>query len=387
MIQTPAALAAFVERASRAEYIALDTEFVWERSFYPALGLVQAALSEKEVFLIDAPAVGDLSPLGSLLCDLRIVKILHDAQQDLTILRRATGAFPRNIFDTRLAAGFIGMSSTISLEELLRELLGVRLPKTETRTDWLRRPLAERQIAYAVDDVRHLPRLRQEILARAGPRQAWIEEESAVYDDPALYRDPDPREQFRRIKGAGKLPPAKRAVLRELAAWREREAQTKDSPRLWIVSDEILMNLAKHVPRTAQDLRRIKGLSDAESEVYGSAVIRVIQSALDLPREEWPREETRVIEDNGASARIDLVQAFVKGKCLAEGIDPALIASRAEIAALVLEGKDPVPRRHRLLRGWRSAFIGGDLLKLLAGEIAVRLDGQTDLPVAERRSF
>lgn len=387
MIQTPAALAAFIKRASQAECIALDTEFVWERSFYPALGLVQAALSEKEVFLIDAPAVGDLSPLGSLLSDPRIVKILHDAQQDLTILRRATGAFPRNIFDTRLAAGFVGMSSTISLEELLRELLGIRLPKTETRTDWLRRPLSERQIAYAMDDVRHLPRLRREILARAGPRTAWIMEESAVYDDPALYREPDPREQYRRIKGAGKLPPSKRAVLRELAAWREREAQTQDSPRLWIISDEILMNLAKHVPRTAQDLRRIKGLSDAESEAYGSAVIRVIRSALDLPREEWPREETRVIEDNGASARIDLVQAFVKGKCLAEGIDPALIASRAEIAALVLEGKDPDPRRHRLLRGWRSAFIGGDLLKLLAGEIAVRLDGQTRLPVGEHPPF
>lgn len=381
MIRTPEALAAFIERALQAECIGLDTEFVWERTFYPALGLVQAALSAEEVFLIDVPAVGDISPLGRLLADPRVVKVLHDAQQDLTILRRATGAFPRNIFDTRLAAGFIGMSSTVSLEELLRELMGIRLPKTETRTDWLRRPLSERQIAYAMDDVRYLPLLRQRILSRAGSRKAWIEEESAIYDDSALYRDSDPREQFRRIKGAGRLPPAKRAVLRELAAWREREAQTRDLPRLWIISDEMLLSMAKHAPRTPEEVRRIKGLSEMEAEAYGSAIVRAIRNALDLPREEWPREETHFREDNGMGARIDLVQAFMKGKCLAEGIDPALAASRAEIAALVQEGARTDYRRHRLLRGWRLDFIGREILKLLEGEIAVRLDPGSGLPV------
>ncbi len=383
MIRTPEALAAFIERAAQAKCVGLDTEFVWERTYYPALGLVQAALSEREVFLIDVPALGDISPLGRVLSDPTIVKILHDAQQDLTILRRATGAFPRNIFDTRLAAGFVGMSSTVSLEELLREVLGVRLPKTETRTDWLRRPLSERQIAYAMDDVRYLPRLRQTILSKAGSRGAWIEEESAIYDNPELYRDPDPWEQFRRIKGAGKLPPGKRAVLRELAAWREQQAQSADSPRLWMISDEVLMNLAKQAPRTAEEMRRIKGLSDREIEAYGAAIVRAIRVALARPRHEWPLDEEHFKEDNGLAARIDLVLAFMRGKCLAAGIDPALVASRSEIAALVQEGSNADHGRHRLLGGWRGEFIGREILRLLEGAIAIRLDTKTGLPTAD----
>jgi len=381
-VQTPEALASLVERAAQAGCIGLAPEFVWEQTYHPALGIVQIALSEMEVFLVDAPAISDLSPLGKMLTDRTVVKIIHDAQQDLTILRRATGAFPQNVFDTRLAAGFVGMGSTISLENLLREALGVKLPKTETRTDWLKRPLSERQIEYAMDDVRHLPALREMLLsgARDRGRERWLEQELALYDDRALYREPDPREQFRRIKGAGKLEPRRLAILRELAAWREEEARRRGLPRMWIVSDEILMNLAKHRPRNTPELRRIKGISEKEIESYGGAMVRAINEGFAMPSDRWPQVEERPKEDEAFGARVDLVLAFMKGKGIEAGVDPALVASRAEITGLVREGPAAAPERHSVLRGWRREFIGEEMLRLLGGKLAVRVDTETGLP-------
>lgn len=382
MIQTTEALAALVERATQAECIGLDTEFVWEQTYYPALGIVQVALSEEDVFLIDAPAIKDISPLGTVLANPKVVKILHDAPQDLTILRRATGAFPRSVFDARLVAGFVGLSSFISLENLLREALDVRLPKTETRTDWLRRPLSERQIEYAIDDVRHFPALREVLLSgsRDRGRERWVKEELTIYDDPTLYQEPDPWEQFRRVKGAGRLEPRGLAVLRELAAWREEEACKRSSPRMWIVPDEVLMNLAKHRPRNTPELRRIKGLSEQEIEMYGGAMVKAINEGVAMPRDLWPQAEERPKEDEAFGARVDLVLAFMKGKGIDAGIDPALVASRSEITALVREGPEAAPERHHILRGWRREFVGEEILRLLGGKLAVRVDLETGLP-------
>ncbi len=193
MIDTREALESLVERALTAECVALDTEFVWERTYYPRLGLVQVGFAEDDSALIDAAAFPDLAPLGRVLAAPSVVKILHDAPQDLTILRRATGAYPKNIFDTRRAAGFVGLSATLSLGDLLRETLGVSLTKTEARTDWLRRPLSANQQTYAHDDVRFMPAARAELLARARQRhrEAWLHEELAAYDDPALYKEKD----------------------------------------------------------------------------------------------------------------------------------------------------------------------------------------------------
>ncbi|MFB3132499.1 MAG: ribonuclease D, partial [Rhodothermales bacterium] len=191
MIATPQALEALIARALEAECVALDTEFVWERTYYPQLGLVQVGFAEDDSALIDTVACRDLAPLGRLLAAPEVVKILHDAPQDLTILRRITGSSPKNIFDTRRAAGFVGLSATLSLGDLLREILGVALPKTETRTNWLRRPLSAEQHAYAHSDVRYLPAARAELLARLRQRhrETWFYEEMNAYDDPALYAE------------------------------------------------------------------------------------------------------------------------------------------------------------------------------------------------------
>ncbi len=381
MIDTLEALEALVARALQARAVALDTEFVWERTYYPRLGVVQVGLSEDDCHLIDAAAFDDLAMLAPLLADPGVVKILHDAQQDLVILRRVSGAFPRNVFDTRRAAGFVGLPSTLSLGDVVRATVDVYLPKTSTRTDWLRRPLSEHQRAYALDDVRYLPAARREILARIRQRgrEAWLREEMAAYDDPALYEEKDPHTQFERIAGAGRLSARQLAVLRELAAWREQEARRQDRPRGHVLADKALTAVARSLPRSARALASVKGIDARDAHRYGKAIGQAVERALALPPDARPRAPERRPNDERLNARVNLALAYLSGKSLAEGIDPALAASRAEVTALVADGPEAAPARHALLRGWRRAFLGEDLLGLLAGRLTVCLDPDTGL--------
>lgn len=385
MIATKEALHALVERSLEAEAVALDTEFVWERTYYPRLGVVQLALGPDDAHLIDAAAL-DLEPLGRLLAAPEVVKILHDAQQDLVILRRATGAAPRNIFDTRRAAGFVGLPATLSLGDLVRRITGTRLPKTESRTDWLRRPLSEKQYEYALDDVRYLHEIRAALReqAEARGRTAWLEEELATYDDPALYADPDPRTQYRRLSGAGNLPARRLSVLRELAAWREEEARRRDLPRGHVIDDKALGAIARRLPQTREALGAINGVGGATLRRYTEPLLQTIAHALELPTDDLPHRPRRDAPDDTLAPRVNLALACLAGRGLAEGVDPALVAPRAEVTALVAAAPDADPDDHALLRGWRRAFLGADLLALLAGDGAVRVDPETRLPLLGR---
>ena len=382
MIDTQQALEALVERALTVDCVALDTEFVWERTYYPRLGLVQVGFAEEDSALIDATALPDLTPLGRVLADPAVVKVLHDAPQDLTILHRATGAFPQNIFDTRRAAGFVGLSATLSLGDLLRETIGVSLTKTEARTDWLRRPLSASQQSYAHDDVRFMPAARAELLTRARQRnhEAWLYEELTAYDDPALYKEKDPYLQYLRIGGAGRLSPRQRSVLRELTAWREKEARRRDRPRGHIIADKALTELARRLPRSRADLASVRALGERAAQRHGAAILKVIAHGLAVPPEEHPPRLERPPDDEARTARAHFAFAYLIGKSLAFGIDPALLATRAEVTAFVADAPQASPADHALLRGWRRTFMGNDLLELLAGQHAVRLDPETGLP-------
>ena len=385
MIDTPEALHHLVARALEAEAVALDTEFVWERTYYPKLGVVQLGLGRDDNHLIDAVALDDLSALGPLLETPGVVKILHDAQQDLVILRRATGAFPQNIFDTRRAAGFVGLSSTLSLGDLVQETTGIYLPKTESRTDWLRRPLSEKQRDYALDDVRYMHAVRADILARAEQlnHTMWLQDEMALYDDPALYEDKDPHTQFERL-GGGRLSGPRRAVLREIAAWREQEARRQDRPRGHVVDDKVLKNIARRPPRSQSHLSSVRGLDNRSVQRYGEALWDAIQRGLNIPEEDQPDPPQRRPQDDALLAQINLALAYLTGKGLADGIDPALVASRSDVTALIADGPDAVPQDHALLQGWRGTFMGQDLLALLAGRLTIRVDPESGLPRAAR---
>ncbi|NQT72651.1 MAG: ribonuclease D [Chloroflexi bacterium] len=382
MINTTEALTSVIDRAMKVPQVGFDTEFVWEQTYYPSLGIIQISLSDEEAFLIDAPAIKDMAPLGKLLANPDVMKIFHDAQQDLTILRRATGAFPQNVFDTQCAAGFVGLSSSISLSALLGDAIGVQLPKTETRTDWLKRPLTDRQVEYALDDVLHLHALHDRLYSKAQEcgHETWLAEELAKYNDPGLYEDNEIQEVFRRVKGSGRLEAKKLVILRELASWRESEARRRNRPKSWVLSDETLISISRNSPRSVEDLNTIKPISKKEIQRYGEALLREVKKGLSIPKDKRPKVTAHYKDEESLGARVDFVLAYMKGKSMAAGIDPTLVATRAEITSLVREGPDANINDHRLLHGWRREFLGEDIIMLLAGQLSVRLDTNTGLP-------
>ena len=361
MIDTPRALAELVERALQKACVAVDTEFVWNRTYYPKLGVVQLALAGDDCHLIDTVAIEDLSPLAPLLEHPDIVLILHDAVQDLTILRQTTGAFPLNIFDTRCAAGLANMSSTSSLAELLENTVGVSLDKTETRTDWVKRPLSEEQLAYAIDDVFYMHEVRDVLIKRVEEigRSEWLAEELATYDKPSLYEDRDPREQYQRVKGAGRASPREIAVLREVAAWREHEARRRDRPRSHVLTDETLVFLARRKPQAIEDLAQTRGIN---AQRYGERILEQIRIGLEIPDNECPRRPRRKPYDEDVIER-KLSESIdhLRKLCGEAQIDAPFVAARAEVRSLVLDAEDAAPEAHRLLRGWRRDFVGADL--------------------------
>jgi len=383
MITSTDALAQAVTSAQLAGAVGIDTEFVWERSYYPSLGLVQIGYPDGECALIDAPEIEDWSPFAELMADPATTKILHDAQQDLTILHRACGAVPKNVFDTQRSCGFINLPATISLSDALKKLLKVRLAKTETRSNWLLRPLSTSQLEYAADDVRHSVRLMEAIRDRADALQrgTWIEQECRIYEHAHLYCERDPDLEMPRVKGSGALTHSQRAILRSLGSWRELKARKRNLPRSFILSDEALVHLTKKTPKTIDALQPIKGLSERTLERNREAIWQAIERGQrgDLPP--IHQKNQHQVCDEGYEARVDLALAFVKGLCLASQLDPALIGNRAEITALVVAAtSEPDFSDSPLLAGWRADFCGQDLMAVLSGKGSIGVNPETRFP-------
>jgi len=350
LIATEHELKDLMTRAMLAPAVGLDTEFVWERTFYPCLGLVQLAIGQ-ECYLIDPVAIKDLSPLGKLISEPSVTKILHDAQQDLMILQSATGAEPANIFDTRLAYGFCSDSSILSLSALLERTLNINLPKTETRANWLMRPLTAKMVEYACDDVKHLTGLMNFIVTGAEKQNtaAWLREELKIYDDPSLYTEIDPQDYFRKIKGTDQLKGTKLAVLRELAAWREKTARQRNRPRGHILHNNILLDLAYKCPAAMDELKRIKRLSPKNIKMYGEKLLACIERGMNTPPELQPAPVSKLIKKK-ASGRI---YGVIEQKASELNIDPALICSRRELTMLL----DSKSKESRIFKGWRNEFM------------------------------
>jgi len=360
MIATEKELESLVERALSTDCVGLDTEFIWERTYYPRLGLIQLALSDEACYLIDPTAISDLSPLGELLCDSGVVKILHDAPQDLMILSRATGAVPENVFDTRLAAGFSGLPSTISLGDLITVLLDIDLAKSETRTDWLKRPLDSKQIDYALDDVRYLRALRVLLLTRIiNPDiRTWLAEEMEHISRPSFFSGVDDEERYTKIKGNGSFARRELAVLRELAAWREREARDCDRPRGHIMYDKTLLNLARQRPASKQTLKDSSLLSAKKYKRYAEPVLACIHAGLEIDEADLP-EQKRPTRLNAAEKKLhaDFIE-YVDEKCARLGIDSHLVGTSSQFKQLIKSlNSDRFAVPKRLNNGWRKAFL------------------------------
>ncbi|MAQ92966.1 MAG: hypothetical protein CMM84_05500 [Rhodothermaceae bacterium] len=383
MIDTTDRLEALCDRARTLPAVALDTEFVWERSYYPGLGLIQVGLGGDDVHLIDTIALeGQMGALGEVLADPSVVKVLHDATQDLQILARATGTLPVNSFDTQRAAGLVGQTATASLQDLVEWAVGIRLDKGETRSNWLKRPLTDSQARYAEDDVRYLldvyQKLRDEAQARG--RAEWVDAEMERYDDPSLFEESDPNDAVDRLKvrGIGRMSGRQRAVLRAVAAWREVEARDLDRTRRMVLPDEALAAIADRMPETADDLRRLR-LTDRQVARYADGLLDAVQAGAEAEPERVQRRGRPGPEDEKRAARLLVAQGFLAGRCEREDIDSALVATKAQLAAIVEAGPDAVADA---FPGWRYDFVGRDLEGLLRGTVAVRLDAGDGWPVA-----
>ncbi len=380
LIQDTSALSDFCRALRGAPYIAVDTEFLRESTYYADLCLVQVAYGEHAA-AIDPRVPGiDLAPLRELLCDEKTVKVLHSAVQDLEIFFHAIGRVPEPVFDTQIAAAVCGHGDQPGYAKLVEALLDVHLDKASQAVDWSVRPLSDRQIEYALGDVTHLCRI-YEILAReleAKHRGAWVAEEMAALLDPSRYQV-DPRNAYRRIR---LRRPQRRdlAVLRELAAWREQQASDRNIPRNWVVRDDALAEIALHLPEDRDQLARVRGLKPhvAKGE-DGSAMLAAIARALETPEDEWPAAPESRPPLAGHESLVALLQALLRVRCDAHDVSPAMIARRSDLDRIATEEAPDVPA----LRGWRAQIFGADALQLRAGRLALTGDGMgvREMPV------
>lgn len=359
LITTFAELKTVASRLLQADAVAVDTEFFWERTFYPILGLVQLATRDPACWLVDTVRVPDISALGPVLETSAVTKVLHDAPQDLGILARATGARPQRIFDTRLAAGFANLDSTSSLQNLLKQAMGVEIPKGETRSDWLRRPLSPNQLRYAADDVLHLIPLRDRLLAGCSGDEvrAWLHEDLARLDAPETYRDRDPQLMYLRVKGASRLNSRQRAILRDLAAWRELEARRRDWPRGHVLPDDTLVSIASAAPADSHALESVPGFPRQMPESVRAGLLAAIRQASSLPEAACPTSADGSRSQRSPKPRSDRLLAHIQSVCAVHKIDPALVASRSDADSYLLHLADCAPTEHPLQQGWRRRFV------------------------------
>lgn len=375
LIDDSEALAAFCRRLAGSPFVTIDTEFMRERTYWPKLCLVQVAGPE-EAAAIDPLAEGiDLSPLFGLLAAPEIVKVFHAARQDLEIFYHLDGRLPAPVFDTQVAAMVCGFGDQVSYETLVAKLARARIDKASRFTDWSIRPLSPRQITYALADVTHLRQVYRRLsqrLEKSG-RSGWLAEEMATLTDTATY-ELDPLQAYRRIKTRS----ANRrflAVLRELAAWRERQAQQRDLPRNRVLRDEALVEIAHHTPRTADDLARTRGLGRSFAQgSAGAELLAAVERGLAVPDAECPEAEVRRELPRRAAPIAELLRVLLRMKCEEHEVAQKLLASAADIEAIAALGEAAdVPALH----GWRRQVFGEAALKMRAGQtgLAVR-DGR-----------
>ena len=374
LITDQTALEAFCDACRDSPYIAVDTEFMRERTYWPQLCLIQIARPAADP---DDPAAAaaidpvggdlDLGPVFALMRDPAIVKVFHAARQDIEIFVNLDGAVPAPLFDTQVAAMVCGYGDQVGYEKLVARIAKAALDKSSRFTDWMRRPLSDKQIAYALGDVTHLRVVYEALSAqlRRTGRGAWVAEEMAVLNDPATYRN-DPDDAWKRLRLRSHSP-AFLAATHALAAWREREAQARDVPRSRILKDETLLEVAASRPKTAEELSALRAMQRENRKPAAlEALLAVLREAEANPADIRP-PETEDRRRQGAPALVELLKVLLKAKCDQLGVAQKLVASTADLEAIAADEDPGAPA----LSGWRYTVFGEDALRLRRGEIAL----------------
>ncbi|WP_349368219.1 ribonuclease D [Salinarimonas sp.] len=370
--QTPD-LAAACARLAAHPFVTVDTEFMRETTYYPKLCLIQMA-SPEEAVLVDPLAPGlDLQPFLDLMANTDVVKVFHSARQDLEIVWILGRLIPAPLFDTQVAAMVCGYGDSVSYEQLANDLAKARIDKSSRFTDWSRRPLSEAQLAYALSDVTHLIPVYEALedkLAETG-RRSWLEEEMAILTSPETYAS-DPESAYRRL--AGRVRKAREmGVLIEVAAWREREAQTRDVPRQRVMKDDAVVELAISQPRDATAMGRLRALPNGfERSRQAEGVLAAVKHGLDRDPSTIVMPERRGGRGQTGST-VDLLKVLLKAVCEEEGVAPKIVATVDDLEAIAESDDADVPALH----GWRRELFGEKALALKAGRLMLGLrDGR-----------
>ncbi len=359
-------------RAQAAGRVAIDTEFLWERTYAPQLCLVQLAVGD-DVLLVDPLEGAPLEPIAGLIADPAVEVIMHAATADLLAFGLRFGTRPTRVFDTQVAAGFVGLTATASLDRLLHDAIAVRLGHSESLSDWTRRPLSATQREYAGDDVRHLLRLTDDLVSRLdrSGRSAWAADELAhrYPDGESVIADPD--EAWRKVQRRGRLRPRQLAILREVASWREREARRRDMPAGWVMKDAALVEVARLAPTTVQLLRKVRGIGSPGERDAAAVVAAVEKGAAAPPIVVGPAPAPTAARRVDAAA--GLAGALLRARCSEQDIASELVATRVELDTYIEDIVLGVDRANPLSAGWRHEMVGRELIALVEGRVSLSL--------------
>lgn len=370
VITTTQELAEVCARLAKHPYVTVDTEFLRESTYFPILCVAQMASSDEAV-VIDTRAEGiDLAPFFALMADERVLKVFHAARQDIEIVWHEAGLIPHPVFDTQVAAMVLGHGDSISYDQLVHRITGDTLDKSHRFTDWTRRPLTTQQIAYAISDVTHLRDVYLALsadLERRG-RAEWVREEMEVLTSPDTYRL-DPENAWERLKTRVRKP-KDLAVLIELAAWREREAQARDVPRGRVLKDDTLADIAVHAPTTVERLGNLRSLPRGfERSKWGEAILAAIARGLARDPKSLPRIERVKGTPNGA-ATVELLKVLLRMTSERHAVAAKVIATVDDLEQIAASDEAPVAA----LRGWRRELFGENALALKHGQLALAIE-------------
>jgi len=370
VIASSAELTAVCARMARHAYITVDTEFLRETTYYPLLCVAQMA-SPDEAVVIDALANGiDLSPFFALMADEKVVKVFHAARQDIEIVWNMAKKIPHPIFDTQVAAMVLGYGDSISYDQLVQRITGDQLDKSHRFTDWTRRPLSDAQIAYALSDVTHLRDVYLKLEADLEKRRRinWVEAEMSVLTSPETYRM-EPERAWERLKSRVRKP-RDLAVLMEVAAWREREAQARDVPRSRVLKDEVIGDIATQAPTTLDRLGHVRSLPRGfERSRWGEAIVEAVKRGLERDPKTLPRLERFRPAPNGA-ATVELLKVLLRMTSEQHGVAAKVIATVDELDRIAADDDADVPA----LKGWRRELFGERALALKHGKLALAVE-------------
>jgi ribonuclease D len=368
MITTTADLAAACRRLARFEVVTVDTEFMRETTYWPKLCVIQMA-SPEEAIIVDAEAPNlSLDPFFKLMGNEKVIKVFHAARQDIEIVYHRGGLIPHPVFDTQVAAMVCGFGDSVSYDQLVHRLTGARLDKSSRFTDWSRRPLSERQIEYALADVTYLRDVYYALSARLEEqsRTEWVREEMELLTSPETYQL-TPEDAWQRLKMRIRKP-VELAILQEVAAWREREAQARDVPRGRVIKDDAIYEIAQQAPTTVSALGQLRTIPRGfERSRAADEILSAVKRALAIPKDQLPRVPKHRPTANGNGAAVDLLKVLLKMISEEHGVASKVIATVDDLEAIAGDDAADVPALH----GWRRDLFGETALKLKRGEIAL----------------